>query len=106
MTLEGGTEGSEGVSPADIWGREGIPGSRNSNCKVPQTGTSRLGVGAAECLEGEIRGMAGGQILQRLGGQGQDFGFYSGSDAKPVESFEQRSRCNLISIVRVMDNLF
>lgn len=36
--------------------------------------TSRLG---GRVVEGEIRGKAGGQILQRLGAQGQDFGFYS-----------------------------
>lgn len=36
--------------------------------------TSRLG---GRVVEGEIRGMAQGQILQRLGGQGQGFGFYS-----------------------------
>lgn len=36
--------------------------------------TSQLG---GRVVEGEIRGWARGQILRRLGGQGQDFGFYS-----------------------------
>lgn len=51
-------------------------------------------------VEGKIRGKAGGQILQRLGGQGHDFAFYSEWDEKPVESFEQRSLCNLTYILR------
>lgn len=55
--------------------REGILGSRKSKSKGPVTNTQQ--VGQRQVVKGEITGLAGGQTLQRLGGQGQDFGFYS-----------------------------
>lgn len=35
VTFEQWSAGSDGGSHVDIWGREGVPGSRKSKCKGP-----------------------------------------------------------------------